>query len=223
MKTVRILAVDDHKMTILGYKFILEDTEFNDFKVDLSIETSFATGKAEIENSVAANEPYDILLLDIQLSSSEEEYPYSGEDLGILARAISPSSKIVFLSSFSDNYRINSILKTVNPDGYMVKTEINEDRLKEMVKVVLTTTPYYTKKALIAIRNKMSNDIHLDETDKKILYYISIGCKTKDMIEHVSLSVSGIENRKRILKEIFGIENGNDYALIHNAREKGFI
>ena len=170
-----------------------------------------------------SNTNYDILLLDIQLSSIKEGYARTGEDLGIYARDVSPKSKIVFLSSFSDNYRINSIMNTVNPDGYMVKTDINEDALKEMVETVLTEPPYYTKKAMIAIRNKMSTDIYLDDNDKKLLYYLSIGTKTKDMIEYVSLSLPGIENRKRQLKEIFGVGKENDYALINAAREKGFI
>ena len=33
MDIIRILAVDDHEMTTMGYKFILEDSEFEDFKV----------------------------------------------------------------------------------------------------------------------------------------------------------------------------------------------
>tara|TARA_R110000868_G_scaffold378028_1_gene643406 strand:- start:221 stop:565 length:345 start_codon:yes stop_codon:yes gene_type:complete len=114
-------------------------------------------------------------------------------------------------------------MNTVNPEGYMVKTDINEDALREMVEAVLTEPPYYTKKAMIAIRNKMSSDIYLDENDKKLLYYLSIGTKTKDIIEYVTLSLPGIENRKRQLKEIFGVGKENDYALINAAREKGFI
>ena len=223
MKTIRILAVDDHKMTLVGYKYILEDTKFPDFKIEMSMANTFNLGKEMILDSAKSNTYYDILLLDIQLSSVKEGYARTGEDLGIYAREVSPDSKIVFLSSFSDNYRINSIMSTVNPEGYMVKTDINEDALREMVETVLTEPPYYTKKAMIAIRNKMSSDIYLDDNDKKLLYYLSIGTKTKDMIEYVSLSLPGIENRKRQLKEIFGVGKENDYALINAAREKGFI
>ena len=223
MKTIRILAVDDHKMTLVGYKYILEDTKFPDFKIEMSMANTFNLGKEMILDSAKSNTFYDILLLDIQLSSIKEGYARTGEDLGIYAREVSPDSKIVFLSSFSDNYRINSIMNTVNPEGYMVKTDINEDALREMVETVLTEPPYYTKKAMIAIRNKMSSDIYLDDNDKKLLYYLSIGTKTKDMIEYVSLSLPGIENRKRQLKEIFGVGKENDYALINVAREKGFI
>ncbi|MGB5821593.1 MAG: histidine kinase [Saonia sp.] len=222
MKTLRILAVDDHEMTTIGYKYILEDADFKDFKIHVDTAKSFALGKEKIEES-AKSFKYDIILLDIQLSNSNDTPPDSGEDLGILARKVVPESKIVFMSSFSDNYRINSILKTVDPEGYMVKSEIDQKSLEAMVKTVTTNPPYYTQKALSAIRKKMSNDMSLDDNDKKLLYYLSIGTKTKDMVNHISLSLAGIENRKRHLKTLFGIDKQNDQALIREAKERGFI
>lgn len=223
MKTIRILAVDDHEMTTMGYKFILEDTEFDDFKVLVDMAKSFDQAIEKIENSVTSFQ-YDILLLDIQLSQAVEGPAKTGEDIGIFARKVIPKTKIVFMSSFSDNYRINSILKTVDPEGYMVKTEIDQKSLQAMVLTVLNNPPYYTQKALAAIRRKMANDdIVLDEKDKKILHYLSIGTKTKDMVNHVSLSLPSIENRKRNLKAVFGVEKQNDQALITESRNRGFI
>ncbi|MGB5818434.1 MAG: histidine kinase [Saonia sp.] len=222
MKTVRILAVDDHEMTTFGYKHILEDYDFKRFRVSVDTARSFDEAKQKIEASVKAF-GYDILLFDIQLTSEDIEKQRSGEDLGILAREISPESIIVFMSTYGDNYRIQTILKSVNPEGYMVKTEIDQITLPEMVKTVLAEPPYYTRTALKAIRMMMSNDFVLDDTDKKILYQLSVGTRTKDMVKHVSLSLAGIENRKRHLRVLFGIENGNDHALINEARTRGFI
>lgn len=223
MKTLRILAVDDHEMTTMGYKFILEDTEFDGFKVLVDTAKSYDQAIEKIENSVTAFN-YDILLLDIQLSQNNGGPAKTGEDIGIFARKTIPKTKIVFMSSFSDNYRINSILKTVDPDGYMVKTEIDPMSLQAMVNTVTTNPPYYTQKALAAIRKKMANDdIVLDDKDKKILHYLSIGTKTKDMVNHVSLSLPSIENRKRHLKAVFGVEKQNDQALITESRNRGFI
>ena len=74
-----------------------------------------------------------------------------------------------------------------------------------------------------AIRKKMSTDITLDENDKKILYHLSIGTKTKDLEKHIELSSSSIENRKRHLKSLFGTEKENDLALILAAKNRGFI
>lgn len=219
---LKILAVDDHEMTMIGYKYILEDAKFDDFVVSVDTANNLEMGLQKIEHS-AKNLPYDIILLDIHLSNNAEGDSRTGEDLGILARKIVPNSKIVYMSSFSDNYRINSILKNVNPDGYMVKSEIDEKTLVTMVKTIMDSPPYYTQKALSAIRKKMSSDFLLDENDKKILYNLSIGTRTKDMIGLISLSLAGIENRKRQLKVIFGVEKQSDQALINEAKNRGFI
>ena len=222
MKTLRILAIDDHEMTMLGYKFILERIVFDDHNIIVDTATTFEAGKQKIEES-ATSFIYDIIFLDVQLFPPNEEQPNNGEDLGILARRLVPETKIIFMSSFSDNYRINSILKSVDPDGYMVKTDIDPKSLEQAVKTVVHQPPYYSSKALAAIRKKMSNDIMLDDNDKKILYHLSIGTRTKDLEQHIELSSSSIENRKRHLKTLFGTEKENDLALILEAKNRGFI
>ena len=100
MKMIKILAVDDHEMTTLGYKFILEDTQFEDYSVQVDTAKSFQEAQGKINNSLQSF-PYDILLLDIQLGPSTEGTIKTGEDLGIWARKTSPDSLIVFMSSFS--------------------------------------------------------------------------------------------------------------------------
>lgn len=222
MKTLRILAIDDHEMTMLGYKFILEGIEFDGHNIIVDTATSYQTGKKLIEDSVNSFS-YDILFLDVQLFAPNEEQPHTGEDLGILARKIVPESKIVFMSSFSDNFRINSILKSVDPDGYLVKTDIDPKTLEDAVKTIMLDPPYYSSKALGAIRKKMANNIEIDEKDKQILYHLSKGTKNKDLEKFIRLSPSSIENRKRHLKSLFGTENENDLALILAAKSKGFI
>ena len=222
MKTLRILAIDDHEMTMLGYKFILDRIVFDDHNIIVDTATTFDAGKQKIEES-ATSFKYDIIFLDVQLFPPNEEQPNNGEDLGILARRVVPETKIIFMSSFSDNYRINSILKSVDPDGYMVKTDIDPKSLEQAVKTVVHQPPYYSSKALAAIRKKMSNDIMLDDNDKKILYHLSIGTRTKDLEQHIELSSSSIENRKRHLKTLFGTEKENDLALILEAKNRGFI
>lgn len=221
-ETIRILAVDDHEMIVLGYKYTLEAGNFGDTKVLVHTAPSFEAGKAEIESS-ARKSPYDIIMLDIQMFPESAKEERSGEDLGLLAKRITPTSKVVFLSSFSDSYRINNILKNVNPDGYMVKSEVDSQTLQAMVKTVLENPPYYTAAALQAIRRKMANEDQIDERDKKILYQLSIGTKTKDISSIVAAASTTVENRKRQLKIMLGVESGNDFALIEEARKRGFI
>lgn len=222
MNTVRILAVDDHEMTTLGYKYILEDADFTDFNVKVEIAKSFEKGKSKIELSKRAI-PFDIILLDIQLFSPESKDPRTGIDLGIVARNEVPDSKVVFMSSYSDNYRINNIFKTVNPDGYMVKSEIDEMSLKTMVETIMSKSPYYTASALAAIRRRMASDIIIDEQDQKILYHLSQGVHTRDIAPLIGSANTTVEARKRQLKALFDIKNGNDLALINEAKSRGFL
>jgi DNA-binding NarL/FixJ family response regulator len=222
MNTVRILAVDDHEMTTLGYKYILEDAEFTDFNVIVEIAKSFEKAKSKIELSKRAI-PYDIILLDIQLFSPESKDPRTGVDLGIVARNEVPNSKIVFMSSYSDNFRINNIFKTVNPDGYMVKSEIDEMSLKTMVETIMSKSPYYTASALAAIRRRMATDIVIDEQDQKILFHLSQGIHTRDIAPLIGSANTTVEARKRQLKALFNVKNGNDLALINEAKSRGFL
>eukprot|EP01093_Parvamoeba_rugata_P005709 TRINITY_DN18517_c0_g1_i1.p1 TRINITY_DN18517_c0_g1~~TRINITY_DN18517_c0_g1_i1.p1 ORF type:complete len:223 (-),score=51.16 TRINITY_DN18517_c0_g1_i1:28-696(-) len=222
MNTVRILAVDDHEMTALGYKYILEDSDFTGFNVKVEIATSFEKGKSKIELSKRAV-PYDLILLDIQLFSPESKDIRTGIDLGMVARAEVPNSKVVFMSSYSDNYRINNIFKTVNPDGYMVKSEIDEMSLKTMVETIVNESPYYTASALSAIRRRMSTDIVIDEQDQKILYHLSQGVHTRDIAPLIGSANTTVEARKRQLKALFDVKNGNDLALINEAKTRGFL
>jgi len=222
MNQLRMLAVDDHEMTTLGYKFILERIVFDNYNIIVDTANSFELGKQKIEESVNSFK-YDIIFLDVQLFPPNESQPKTGEDLGLLIRELVPETKIAYMSSFSDNYRINSILKSVDPDGYLVKTDIDPKTLEDAVKTITLNPPYYSSKALVAIRKKMSSNITLDEKDKKILFHLSVGTKTKDLENYIKLSSSSIENRKRHLKSIFGTENKNDLALILAAKKRGFI
>ena len=66
MKTLRILAIDDHEMTMLGYKFILENIDFEGYDIIVDTATTYQAGKKLIEDSVNSF-TYDILFLDVQL------------------------------------------------------------------------------------------------------------------------------------------------------------
>ena len=222
MKILRILTVDDHEMSMMGYKYILERIHFEDYSIQLETAKSYQEGKEKIDSSKKGF-PYDILFLDVMLATYDEPGAKNGEDLGLYARKVSPESKIVFMSSFSDGYRVNSILSSVDPEGYLVKSDIDQHSLTAMVSTVMTNPPYYSKGTLAAIRKRLANDLPLDQIDKQILHQLSLGVKTKDMTQVVPLSLAGIENRKRHIKVLFEIDKQNDQALLHEAKKRGFI
>lgn len=63
----------------------------------------------------------------------------------------------------------------------------------------------------------------LDNIDRSILYHISKGVKTKNLVSIVNLSLPAIEKRKRNIKEAIGVNQGGDLVLVEKAREIGFL
>lgn len=222
MDKLRILTVDDHEMSMMGYKYILERIDFNGTSIQLDTAKSFDEGKEKIDLSLSGF-GYDIIFLDVMLATYEEPDAKNGEDLGAYARLKSPESKIVFMSSFSDSYRVNSILSNLDPEGYLVKSDINKESLNTMVHTVMTSPPFYSKGTLATIRKRLANDLPLDQLDKDIMHLLSLGVKTKDMTKTIPLSLAGIESRKRHIKSLFDIDKQNDQALLHEAKQRGFI
>lgn len=222
MDKLRILTVDDHEMSMMGYKYILERIDFNGTSIQLDTAKSFDEGKEKIDLSLSGF-GYDIIFLDVMLATYEEPDAKNGEDLGAYARLKSPESKIVFMSSFSDGYRVNSILSNLDPEGYLVKSDINKESLTTMVHTVMTSPPFYSKGTLATIRKRLANDLPLDQLDKDIMHLLSLGVKTKDMTKTIPLSLAGIESRKRHIQSLFDIDKQNDQALLHEAKQRGFI
>jgi len=56
-----------------------------------------------------------------------------------------------------------------------------------------------------------------------ILYQLSLGTKTKDLTKFIHLSLRAVEDRKKRLKEIFGVSGEGNKALLEKARESGYI
>ncbi|MEC3906514.1 DNA-binding response regulator [Tamlana sp. 2201CG12-4] len=169
------------------------------------------------------NKAIDLVLLNINLPPSGLNKPYFADDLAVEVRQCSPKTKFIVLTNQCDNYRVNTIIRTFNPESILVHTDIDFKELILAIETVLHESPYYSKAILQFMRRCIKNDFILDQSDRLILYYLSKGTKAKDLPKLINLSESGVARRKRILKEVFNVERNNDGRLIEIAREKGVI
>ena len=112
----------------------------------------------------------------------------SGEDLGIEIRKKSLDAKIIVITAFNDNFRLNNILKSFKPNAILVKNDIDSKKINEAIKTVLNGAPSYSTTVMNLIRNQMSYDIVLDNKDRLILYQLSFGTRMKELAKIVSLS-----------------------------------
>ena len=223
-KHINTLIVEDEVLTINGLTIILE--QIGNSEADLSFQIKSATNcdvANEIIEKAILEQPIDLVLLDINIPASKDRTLVSGEDLGNKIREVFPHVKIIVYTSHNNNYRLNNILMTVNPDAFLIKNEICMTDLTKAVKMVLNGNIYYSNSILNLARLHISSDFTLDRTNRQILHLLSKGIKTKDLTEYINLSKGGIERRKRALKEIFSVEHKDDGALLMEASKKGFI
>lgn len=222
MQHINILMVDDHPIIIEGYQNTLMATKKDD--QTLLIDTANSCDAANQLMHKAANEkPYDICFFDISLPSSADGTINSGEDLAKIAREILPNAKIVILTMFNESYRIHNIIKEISPDGFLIKSDLTSSELAEAFQHILNSPPYYSSTVSNYLRKSVTSDIYVDEINRKILHLLSQGIKTRSLKEHIDLSMSAIEKRKKQLKLLFSVEDGKDETLLEEARNKGFL
>ena len=118
---------------------------------------------------------------------------------------------------------IHNIIKEIKPDGLLIKSDLTSSELAEAFQIILHNPPYYSSTVKGFVSTTMSSDIHLDDVNRKILHLLSQGVKTKSLKEHIDLSMSAIEKRKKQLKLLFDVFDGKDETLLNEARKKGFI
>lgn len=224
IEDINVLMVDDHKMTLVGYASALNriTEDANKYSFELTEALSIEAAIRELDGKYKYD-PLHLVFLDIQLPKHLNTKFQTGEDLGVLIRERFPDSKIIVITTFDNNLLIQNLLESINPEGLMIKSDVNPENFMQAVLDVMEDPPYYSKTVTKFLRKQHGFKFHLDRLDRLIIYYISAGKQTKDLPNYIPLSMPGIEKRKKRLKDIFEVEDGNDIDLITRAREEGFL
>lgn len=217
-ETLNILLVDDHQMILEGYINTLKRTQSNTYECFFDTENDCDRAWEKIKIKT-----YHLVFLDINFPVKKHHRFLSGEDLGIQIRKEFPKIKIIISTVLEEPIRLRNLLKSINPEGFLLKGETNSKELVRCFEKVIEAPPYYSSKITKRLRNETQHSPLIDDIDRMILYHLSLGTKTVDLIHYIPLSLRGIENRKRQLKEIFGVEGQGNRALLEKARENGYL
>lgn len=225
MKKINTLIVEDHPLMVQNYiesiHLFQEESqvayEFNCTQVSTCREAH-----QSILDSKAKDISIDLVILDISIPGDSTINMLSGEDIGRFIKEQFPEAKIIVSTSLDDNYRISSLMSRIMPMSVLVKTELTIDEIINTLRDVLNNKKSYSPRISKIIDNLTNSDHnHIDETDRRIIYEISMGSRIADMVEILSVSKATIENRKKRIKEILDCET--DRELIVAAKQKGFI
>ncbi|MCH4551767.1 response regulator [Aestuariibaculum lutulentum] len=220
---IRILMIDDHPMIIEGYQNTILFTKKEHQELSIDIANNCDEAVKLMDKSIQQDNPYNLLFVDISLPPSSDGKMTSGEDLAIYAREILPKAKVIILTMFNESFRIHNIIKTINPEGFLIKSDLTSSELASAFQAVLHNPPFYSGTVNSYIRKVDSSDIVIDEKNRKILHLLSQGVKTKNLAPHLDISLSAVEKRKKQLREIFDVQDGQDETLIEEARKRGFV
>lgn len=213
-RNISVLIIEDHSIIAKAYKYILDSIANTKFNICFALNCDEAIQHIQHKNN-------QLVLLDLQLPVSENERYLSGDDLGVLIRKTSMKTKIIILTSISNPLRIISIINTISPEGFILKSEIDSKQLKSAIEVVLLGKIFYSKTIKKYVEKTDLKGVVLDDLDRQILYHLSMGEKTKDLSKHIPLSTRAIEVRKTKLKKVL-LTNG-DSNLIKEAKKLGII
>jgi two-component system response regulator NreC len=221
IKPLNMLIVDDHAPIIEGYKVILSYNKSGipiDFKQANDCESAYKI----LSNKNNFNF-FDIVFIDVTLPPYSDKNLHSGEDLVPIIREFMPSAKVVVLTSHTESFVLFRILDHCKPNGLLVKSDFSSEELLVAFETIVSGENYFSKTVHKHNNEVVTNVKILDNYNRQIITLLSQGIKTKNLHEHLHLSVSAIDKRKVAIKIFFGIEKGTDEDIIREARNQGLI
>jgi DNA-binding NarL/FixJ family response regulator len=217
-----ILIVDDHPINVDGYQTILSNIESNkeaEYLIAFDCEQAYNT----INNNHLVDNTIDFAFIDVSLPPYEEKKIFSGSDIAMLIRKLFPQCKIIIISMHKEPLWVNQIYKSVNPEGFIAKSDINYKCFPEIFQSIEKNEVYLSQSIKLSQKIMIQKNINWDDNDSKILQLIAQGIKTINLPDFIPLSLSSIEKRKANIKKQLILNSGSDKELIDIAKNMGFL
>ncbi|OPA14079.1 response regulator transcription factor [Bacillus cereus] len=192
---ISVLVVDDHVAVGLGTKALIE--KYDDMNVEVVHDST------EVEQ-LLKGKTYDVYLIDLQMPN------INGLDLSKKIINLHPDASILIFTGF-DIFSHYNLLMENGVLGVLSKTSSEEQVItsirhavqKEVVLSYQLVRQLRIKEAISNITNKdgaITNQISLNEDEKRILIEVSKGRTNKELAEILNLSQRSVEYK---LTDIF--------------------
>jgi DNA-binding NarL/FixJ family response regulator len=221
-QNINILIVDDHPFIIKGYENAI--TRFPNKKYEFTITTASdcKMGHDTILKAAAEN-PFDIALLDISMPAYEEKNIQTGEDLAKLINQVSPDCKIVLLTMHSERLKVEKIISEINPLGLVIKNDLTYENMLLALATVIKGERYYSISVINYLNNLQKEQVYVDVIDRQILHFLNKGVKADDVALYIPISSSNVKSRIESMKELIGKKGCKNDELVKIARENGMM
>ena len=215
---MKILIIEDHQAMIEGYKSIL------DLSNSGIIYKYFEASTFDDALLLLNRSHYDLILLDINLADSKSSNTQNGKELGLYIRKNMPSAKILILTSHIEKIILYTLVREIDPNGLLVKSDFKPEELIFTVQKILSCDKrFYSHTVQKSINEVAQEKVYLDSINREIIILLDRGIQTKSLPAKLLLSQSAIDKRKAHIKEVLGIVKGCDEDLLTKARKMGLI
>lgn len=217
---MNIFIVEDHKIVLDGYKLMLKSIE--DFDVNKIIDFDNIEAACNYLNSTK-EDAIDLGIFDYSIPPSEKHKIKNGVDLSILFKKHHPNSRIIILTSHSTPLLLAQIHRRASPDGIWLKGDVSSRSFNENIPLILKGQEVHSINAQNALEKVHFFKKRLDKIDHQILLLLNRGVKTKYIPEHLNLTISTIDHRKKKIKEVLGLKAADDNQIVQKAQEVGLL
>lgn len=189
---IRVLLADDHTVVREGLRLILESAE------DIEVVGEVENGRQAVQ--MAKKLQPDVVVMDVVMPT------LNGVEATRQVLREAPNSKVLVLSSYSDDDRVQQLIE-VGATGYLVKQTAANDLLaaiREAYKGNAFFSPSISKRLLEQCRDAISRGgtvprkgPRLTSREAEVLQLIAEGYANKQIADELCISIKTVEKHRQ--------------------------
>ena len=199
---IRVLIVDDHALIRRGLSDLLGAAE--------GIEVISAIDNGAQAAAVVTDLEPDIVLMDLSMPGCDG---IEATRAVLLAR---PETKVVMLTSFSENARIMAALE-VGAIGYLLKDTEPEDIIRALRDASNGGVPLSPRAARALLPNNRlngtGNEHGLSAREREVLSLVAIGLPNKSIARRLTISEKTVKSHLTRVFTVLGVSDRTSAAL----------
>ena len=208
-------------MKIEGYKMILSFSDVLGDNVNYIEANSCEEAYLKINSTKEINTYIDLAIIDYSMPIYRQENILNGADVCKYLKANFPNSKTIILTSIIENVILFDIVQNVSPDGIATKMDVSGDVFLEIIENVLSGNKYRSFFVVEQLEEIWENEVFINEKNRLILQYLSLGYKINEVASELSVSEITIKKRISKIRQSFNLKE--DENILKEAKSRGYI
>lgn len=198
--SIRVLVADDQAMVRAGFRMLLSGED------DIDVVAEASNGLEAVER--AAQSRPTVVLMDIRMPEMD------GVEATRRIHALAPDTKVVVLTSFSDQARITDAM-LAGAEGYLLKHADPAQIMDAIRSVVTGGVPLDPKAARVMLNSQrdMRPGDPLSAREREVLVLLCKGMANKQIARHLGISERTVKAHLTHVFQRLGVSDRTGAAL----------